>query len=140
MNRNMALKRVIITGIIIILGLATIFIIGLSIKLHEFSKEISQIEIENIDVSTIEDGEYIGEYYLSESVGAKVEVTVNNNEIVNIDFIEHKCARGKKAEAITINVIDSQSLDVDAISGATGSSTVILKAIENALSNEPSSN
>ncbi len=37
------------------------------------------------------------------------------------------------AEIITDKVIDTQSLQVDAISGATYSSKTILKAIENAL-------
>jgi len=39
------------------------------------------------------------------------------------------------AELITDMVIDSQSLKVDVVSGATYSSKIILKAIENALAN-----
>ena len=40
---------------------------------------------------------------------------------------------GEKAEEIIYEVINMQSIDVDTVSGATYSSKVILKAIENAL-------
>jgi uncharacterized protein with FMN-binding domain len=47
--------------------------------------------------------------------------------------LEHRHERGKTAEVITDSIIDEQKIDVDAISGATNSSTVIKKAVENAL-------
>jgi len=47
-------------------------------------------------------------------------------------IIEHFNGRGEKAEAIIPRVIEAQSLDVDVVSGATGSSKAILKAIEDA--------
>jgi uncharacterized protein with FMN-binding domain len=40
---------------------------------------------------------------------------------------------GRPAEAITERVVAAQTTQVDAVSGATGSSRVILKAIENAV-------
>ena len=64
---------------------------------------------------------------------AKVEVTVQNGEITNINILEHRHERGKTAEAITNKIVDEQKIDVDAISGATNSSTVIKKAVENAI-------
>ena len=64
---------------------------------------------------------------------AKVEVTVQNGEITNINILEHRHERGKTAEVIADSMVDEQKIDVDAISGATNSSTVIKKAVENAL-------
>ena len=48
-------------------------------------------------------------------------------------LLEHQTGLGGKAEAIIDQVIQNQSLEVDAVSGATTSSKTILKAIENAL-------
>ncbi|WP_313562885.1 FMN-binding protein [Ruminiclostridium cellobioparum] len=44
--------------------------------------------------------------------------------------------RGAKAEAIVDKIISEQSVTVDVISGATNSSKVILKAVENALESQ----
>lgn len=48
-------------------------------------------------------------------------------------LIQHDHGRGAKAEAVIDTIIDKNTLDVDVVSGATMSSTAILKAIENAL-------
>ena len=69
-------------------------------------------------------------------VYAKVEVTVQNGVITNIDILEHKNRRGSHAEVVVDRIIEEQKIDVDAVSGATNSSTVIKKAVENALTAE----
>ncbi len=66
---------------------------------------------------------------------AKVEVTVENGEIKSVNILEHRQERGKAAESVTDKIVDEQKIDVDAIAGATNSSTVIKKAVENALKN-----
>lgn len=133
MRKGKTVKRVLIILIVLILGASAAFYIGLQTMLRSFSEEVSGIEISDIDLNGVDDGVYTGEYYLNDSVGAAVNVTVKDGKIASIDLVEHKCGRGKKAEVITEAVIDKQSLNVDAVSGATGSSKVILKAIENAL-------
>lgn len=50
-----------------------------------------------------------------------------------IDILKHDNGKGKKAEQIRANMIDSNTYDVDAISGATTSSEVIKSAVSNAL-------
>ena len=60
-------------------------------------------------------------------------MTVRNGVITSIDILEHKNQRGKPAEVVTDRIIEEQKIDVDAISGATNSSTVIKKAVENAI-------
>ena len=138
MSKSKKVKKGLIILGVVLLVICSTFFIGLQSMLNKFSEEVSSIEISNVDLSTIDDGIYVGEYFANESVGAIVEVTVKNNKITNIDFIDHKCGKGKKAEVITESVIKAQSIKVDTVSGATGSSTIILKAIENALLNNTS--
>ncbi|MCL2211348.1 MAG: FMN-binding protein [Treponema sp.] len=87
------------------------------------------------DLTQVDDGVYRGIYDLSGTpVMATLDVTMQDNKIINIEIVKHICSPiGKKAEKIIDNVIERQNLEVDVVSGATGSSTAILKAIENAL-------
>jgi len=78
------------------------------------------------------DGVYYGEYK-NGIVLARVEVTIRDHVIVDIEILEHRNGRGQAAEYIVNDVMETQSTDVDVVSGATYSSTTILKAIENAL-------
>jgi uncharacterized protein with FMN-binding domain len=87
------------------------------------------------DLALIADGVYRGNYDLASTpVKATLDVIVQNHQIAKIDIVKHSCSPiGKKAEKITGRIIEGQSLDVDVVSGATGSSKTILKAVENAL-------
>ena len=87
------------------------------------------------DMKDKPDGVYRGNYVLAGSpVKVTLDVTIQNNNIAAISIIKHTCSPiGKKAEKITGNIIEAQSLNVDVVSGATGSSKAILKAVENAL-------
>ena len=62
-----------------------------------------------------------------------MKVFVKDHKIERIELVKHRNGKGAPAEAITGKVVEAQSLQVDAISGATYSSKVILQAIENAL-------
>ncbi len=88
--------------------------------------------VNDIDLSSIPDGEYIGDYSAF-PVYVKVRVTVKDHKILSIKILEHQNGQGKPAEVIVSRVLDFQSLNVETISGATASSKVILKAIESAL-------
>ena len=98
----------------------------------DYKKAVKETTFEEINISDISDGIYVGEYDVN-FIYAKVEVTVQDGEITNINILEHRNERGKTAEAITNKIVNEQRIDVDAISGATNSSTVIKKAVENAL-------
>lgn len=102
------------------------------ISVQKYKKAIEGLKISNVDLSKISDGKYTGSCDVG-YLGAKVAVTVKNNKIVDITLISHKNDRGKPAEVIPEKVVKAQNLQVDTISGATNSSKVILKAIENAL-------
>lgn len=99
-----------------------------------YKKAVAGTAIGEIDISGIPDGVYAGEYDVN-FIYAKVEVTVRNGEMTSITLLEHKQERGKAAEAVVGDMIAEQKIDVDAVSGATNSSTVIKKAVENALQN-----
>lgn len=101
---------------------------------REYQRNVESITFENIDLSDVEDGTYVGECDAG-YIYAKVEVIIEDGSIVSIDLIEHRNERGKTAEIILENIVETQDIDVDAVSGATNSSNVIKKAIENAVIN-----
>ena len=96
---------------------------------------VTETTFNNLDISNVSDGVYVGEYDV-DFVYAKVEVTVQNGVITNIDILQHKNGRGSPAEIVVDRIIEEQKIEVDAVSGATNSSTVIKKAVENALTRE----
>ncbi len=95
---------------------------------------LHDMEIENIDLTQISDGTYEGRFSVF-PVNVDVNVTVSNHQITMIEIIRHRTGRGTPAEIIKDRVIEAQSLDVDIVSGATYSSKIILKSIEDALKN-----
>ena len=80
----------------------------------------------------VADGEYIG-VCQNKILFAVVKVEIKGHEITGIEVIAHKPSYMKQAEQIAGAVCAAQSLEVDAISGATLTSDTVLKAIENAL-------
>ncbi|MDF2543780.1 MAG: FMN-binding protein [Herbinix sp.] len=124
--------RVILVTICMIILVTTIIFINYMGRVNRYREMVNNIDYEDIDISIIPDGTYIGECN-AEFIYAKVEVTVEEGRITDIKILEHKNDRGSAAEKITNEIIDKQMIDVDAISGATNSSKVIKKAVENAL-------
>lgn len=118
-----------------------LFLIGLVFttvylkSVADYKKAVKETTFSDIDISNIPDGVYVGEYDV-DFIYAKVEVTVQNGAVTNINILEHKNGRGKPAEIIVDKIIKEQKIDVDTVSGATNSSTVIKKAVENALKGE----
>lgn len=118
-------------ALICIAGLAAAGLIYLK-SVSDYKQLVQEISFEEINLSGIPDGTYIGDCDVN-FVYAKVEVVVQNQKIVKITILEHNNGRGEAAEAITDSIIREQKIDVDAVSGATSSSVVIKKAVENAL-------
>lgn len=99
---------------------------------HVRTIELKENDYAALDLAQVEDGSYYGE----EAAGlikVKLEVTVRNKAISEITINSHRQAKGKAAEAIIFDIIEENSLAVDAISGATSSSEVIKAAVYNAL-------
>lgn len=123
-----------ITLLIIALLVASAGIIGFVFlrSIESNFKEFSNMTFGQISLDEIPDGNYFGSFSTFPVV-AEVEVVVRNHEIVEIIILKHTHGRGSDAEVVPDRVVSSQSLKVDAVSGATFSSLVILKAIEDAL-------
>lgn len=109
-----------------------IFIAATAMFFYIKTRPLPSVEIGSVDLKSVQDGSYIGEYEEG-PVKAVVRVDVANNKITSIEIVKHKNGLGKKAEKITKEIEKAQSLDVDVVSGATLSSRVILKAVEIAL-------
>jgi uncharacterized protein with FMN-binding domain len=122
--RKMVMKRFFVPGLLAVMVLISCN----STSLREIRASLPDMEGKN-------DGVYRGSYDLSGTpVKVTVDVTVQNQNITAVNIIKHICSPiGKKAKKITERIIEQQSLDVDVVSGATGSSMAIMKAIENAL-------
>jgi len=105
---------------------------GIVLLLFGACVDLDAIVIENPNLQEVVDGTYRGESKVG-PVRVTVDVTVENGAYQSIQLIRHFNGRGKSAEAIVPAIINAQTLEVDVISGATGSSKAILKAVENAL-------
>ena len=127
-------KKIVLCAVMLFLLVGLVWGVYYLESVTDYKQAVKETTFEEINISDISGGVYIGEYDVN-FIYAKVEVTVQNGEITNINILEHRHERGKAAEAITNKIVDEQKIDVDAISGATNSSTVIKKAVENALKN-----
>lgn len=96
---------------------------------------IGPADFGDIDLSRIPDGTYYGsaEAFMAR---ANVAVRVEDQQIVRIDLLRHIHSSGEEAEAVLDRVIAQQCLKVDVVAGATTSSLVLLKAVEDALRDE----
>lgn len=125
-------KRIVFCMLLLLFLIALIGTAVYVKSVADYKRAVKETSLDDIDISQISDGTYIGEYDVN-FIYAKVEVTVQNGRITDIVLLEHKNERGKSAEIITDRIIEQQKTDVDAVSGATNSSVVIKKAVENAL-------
>jgi len=125
-------KIVLSVVVIVIIVIVIVGFIFIS-KIQKNFDGINLMEINDVNLSLISDGTYSGSYEVI-PISVEVSVTVKDHEITAIDLIKHDNGKGKAAEAIIDEVVKTDSLKVDAVTGATNSSKVILLAIENALS------
>ena len=81
-----------------------------------------------IDHPRLKDGIYDGSHRGGPNK-AVVRVEIRDSSVVRIEIVEHQAWKGKKAETTIVErIIANQSTDVDAVSGATNSSRVIMNA------------
>ena len=126
---------------VIISSVTVALIIGIAIlalylrDINEYRSQVQEIQFSDVDVASIPDGLYTGECGVG-FIYAEVEVVVQDGAIVTINLLRHDNGRGATAEQIINDMVDRQTTNVDAISGATNSSKVIRKAVENALTGQ----
>lgn len=106
--------------------------------------ELNNMVIDEVNFGNLKDGVYTGEYHGTKNNlrDVTVEVTVESGVVTKIIVTEGAYAGEKGSDeiskGISINdlfekVMDSRTLQVDAISGATLTTNAHLKAIEGAL-------
>ncbi len=117
-------KKFVVVSAVVILGLVAVIFLNLP-------KPVASSDAV-FDLGKIEDGSYLGDCD-NGLVKVQVEVTVQNHAITDVRILKHDNGMGSAAEAITEQVVQRQSVEVDAVSGATLSSQTILKAVEVAL-------
>jgi uncharacterized protein with FMN-binding domain len=126
-------KRILIIATIVILGII-IILVGIKAHLESNFEQLANLKISDMDLMKLDDGTYTGSYEVF-PVAVEVSLDIKNHKITEIKLLKHTNGQGTPAEVILEKVIEAQSLDVDIVSGATYSSKVILKAIENAMNN-----
>lgn len=96
------------------------------------TRDIEALSVSTPDLELVQDGIWTGECRTA-LIYAKTEVTVVAHRMEALRILAHENGLGGPAETITDRVLAAQTLEVDVVSGATGSSRVILKSIEQAL-------
>ncbi|MFW6318693.1 MAG: FMN-binding protein [Bacillota bacterium] len=126
------MKKVLIIFASIVGIIAIIISIGI-IYLNRGLEEGKSVTFEHVDLTTIEDGVYIGSYN-HYRFSTTVEVTVENHEIVDLNCLEDVTFANQETwNIIEARVLEQNSYQVDVYTGATVTSNSYLKAIENAL-------
>ncbi|MGI6113824.1 MAG: FMN-binding protein [Mahellales bacterium] len=94
---------------------------------------MNTLQVNDIDVSSLEDGTYKGEYNGGRWTN-EVNVTVKDHRITGIDVVKDVVfSKPEVTEEIINRVLEKQSTQIDVVSGSTVTSKAYLKAIEDAL-------
>lgn len=117
--------------------LCTLILLGVGISLAFRQVESNLLNLIALPVLqamplSLADGTYEGSYSTF-PIKVRVQVHVLDQRIQVISLLEHRNGQGEAAEAILKTIVANQSLAIDTVSGATYSSIVILKAVEQAL-------
>ena len=115
---------------IIYFCLILLFVLGCE---ESESQKIRKLQFSSINLSEIEDGTYRGRFMHHNNL-YETEVSIRDHRIEDIQVLHSEGDEyDQKAIAVLQRVIDQQSLQVDAVTGATKSSKLYLITIYNAL-------
>lgn len=117
---------------LVLAGLILSGFVGFQVFSASIRKSLASLENAAINMNNIADGVYSGHSELG-PVSVDVEVHVTDHKLTKIDLVRHACGLGRPAEAITEKMVEQNTFDVDAVSGATVSSEVIKNAVNQAL-------
>lgn len=126
------MKKLVKVSLIIL----AILLISVSTMMFVFMngmEDAKAIQINSVDLSIVEDGDYIGSFDLTRWSN-EIKLTVKDHKIIALDVVDDVMFKmDEVTKALFDRVIQNQSLDVDIETGATITSHAYLKAIENAL-------
>ena len=116
----------------VILGIVLLGTSGCLSLTASMKKNLAKIENEDIDMETVEDGIFEGHSEL-DPVKVDVKVLVKNHKLIKVELLRHECGLGHPADVIVDKMVEQNTWDVDAVSGATISSKIIKNAVNKAL-------
>ena len=116
----------------VILGIVLLGTSGCLSLTASMKKNLAKIENEDIDMETVEDGIFEGHSEL-DPVKVDVKVLVKNHKLIKVELLRHECGLGHPADVIVDKMVEQNTWDVDAVSGATVSSEIIKNAVNKAL-------
>ena len=116
----------------VILGIVLLGTSGCLSLTASMKKKLAKIENEDIDMETVEDGIFEGHSELA-LVKVDVKVLVKNHKLIKVELLRHECGLGHPADVIVDKMVEQNTWDVDAVSGATVSSEIIKNAVNKAL-------
>lgn len=131
--------------ILIIIGVIGVALLGGIMGTEPGRREIKNLTINDLNFNKLHDGIYVGEYKGKKDSfrNTKVQVTVSSGKVTDIKVLKGALdkegkpaeinAKGSTVKDLFDKVIETQSLQVDVISGATLTSKTHIKAVENAL-------
>lgn len=128
----MKILKWILIGLGIVLVILVVAFVFFRLRYNKMVDVIDSIELTSVDLEQIEDGVYRGNFgeFL---VSVTLDVTVKDHKITGIEIIEQNSGPGHEAHEVIDLIIQAQSPNVDAVTGATGSSKCIMIAVQNAL-------
>jgi len=120
----------------IILGFVAVMALVLTLGLFfgmKGMKEVREYQIPKVDLATINDGDYTGDYE-NGRWGLSVKVAIRNHAVTDIQIVDQKKSNVSKSLADKLNkkIMDAGSINVDAVSGATITSKAYLIAVSRA--------
>ena len=116
----------------VILGIVLLGTSGCLSLTASMKKNLAKIENEDIDMETVEDGIFEGHSEL-DPVKVDVKVLVKHHKLIKVELLRHECGLGHPADVIVDKMVEQNTWDVDAVSGATISSEIIKNAVNKAL-------
>ena len=118
--------------LIFIIGMILLCSAGCLSLTVSMKKSLSKIQNTDINMKNVSDGTYNGHSELGPVV-VDVEVQVKNHRIKKVNLVRHDCGLGHPADVIVDKMVEMNTYNVDAVSGATVSSEIIKNAVNKAL-------
>jgi len=129
------MPRVNLKGCLVIIIAAFVMAASSSgyVSAQEEQSGVTAEPVEKVDLTDVPDGTYRGEFNLKDELIYDVYVTIEAQQISRIKVDSEDLAFLKKPAELIERVIQAQSVEVDAVTGASASSMILLRAIKDAL-------
>ena len=126
------MKKLFKTFLTIVIIFALLIIFTFAVASIRMAGQVKAFDKTKIDISQVADGVYTG-HSETDLVKVDVRVTVADGRIEDIEILKHECGKGYPADVIVSDMSKDNTVEVDAVSGATMSSEVIKDAVRDAL-------